>query len=105
MNLVSNAIKFTDRGEIVVRVERTRRATTTRVGALQRSSTPGIGIPREKQASIFRAVHAGAMVRRRASIGGTGLGLDDLPAARGADGRPHLGRERTAATAARSISS
>jgi PAS domain S-box-containing protein len=69
MNLVSNALKFTDRGEIMVRVIRLPD------DALQFSvSDTGIGISAEKQKSIFESfVQADTSSTRH--YGGTGLGL------------------------------
>jgi CheY-like chemotaxis protein len=69
MNLVGNALKFTHKGEIMVRVIRLHD------GALQFSvSDTGIGISAEKQKSIFEAfVQADTSSTRH--YGGTGLGL------------------------------
>ncbi len=69
MNLVGNALKFTHKGEIMVRIIRLRD------GALQFSvSDTGIGISAEKQKSIFEAfVQADTSSTRH--YGGTGLGL------------------------------
>ena len=73
-NLVSNAIKFTDRGEIVVRVERTRVREDDRASVRFSVIDTGIGIPRDKQATIFRAFTQGDGSTTR-QYGGTGLGL------------------------------
>ena len=73
-NLVSNALKFTDRGEIVVRVERTRLREDHQASLRFSVIDTGIGIPHEKQASIFRAFTQGDGSTTR-QYGGTGLGL------------------------------
>ena len=72
-NLIGNAIKFTDRGEIVVGV---KAITETACGTelLFQVRDTGIGIPSAKQEHIFKAfVQADASTTRR--FGGTGLGL------------------------------
>src|SRR5262245_46219542 len=68
INLLGNAVKFTERGEIVVKVEpdadaRVRFAV----------SDTGIGIAREEQEVIFAAFEQATSQSRRG--GGTGLGL------------------------------
>jgi signal transduction histidine kinase/CheY-like chemotaxis protein/HPt (histidine-containing phosphotransfer) domain-containing protein len=72
INLVGNAIKFTDRGEIVVRASGTAAAGDF---MLQVSVTDtGPGIPKQTQALIFQAFsQADSSTARR--FGGTGLGL------------------------------
>ena len=73
VNLVGNAIKFTDRGEIVVEV--VSDATEEDAIRLQFSvQDTGIGIPPDKQRVVFDAfVQADSSTSRR--HGGTGLGL------------------------------
>ncbi len=73
LNLVGNAVKFTDRGEIIVSVK-TDSYTENGVCLLFSVRDTGIGIPLEKQESIFRAFEqADGSTSRR--FGGTGLGL------------------------------
>jgi signal transduction histidine kinase/DNA-binding response OmpR family regulator len=74
VNLVSNAIKFTDGGEVLVRVQPGSHAPEGRA-ALQFSVVDtGIGISPDKQESIFRAFTQGDGSTTR-QYGGTGLGL------------------------------
>jgi PAS domain S-box-containing protein len=72
INLVGNAIKFTERGEVTVDVSAKR--VDHDVELMVVVSDTGIGIPPEKQSIIFGAfVQADASTTRR--YGGTGLGL------------------------------
>jgi PAS domain S-box-containing protein len=72
-NLVSNAIKFTDSGEVVVRVEPERIGDSDVTLAFAVRDT-GIGLSQEKSARLFRAFsQADTSTTRR--YGGTGLGL------------------------------
>ncbi|GAB4448842.1 MAG: hypothetical protein Kow0031_31340 [Anaerolineae bacterium] len=73
VNLVGNAIKFTDHGEIVVSVERLGEQGE-RVHLRFAVNDTGIGIPAEKQAHIFNSfAQADGSTTRK--YGGTGLGL------------------------------
>jgi signal transduction histidine kinase len=73
VNLVANAIKFTEHGEVIVYVEESSRTPD----AIQLHFTvadTGIGIPPEKQTKIFEPfTQADASMTRK--YGGTGLGL------------------------------
>jgi signal transduction histidine kinase/ligand-binding sensor domain-containing protein/CheY-like chemotaxis protein len=76
LNLVGNAMKFTERGEVVLKVALDSRTDGPPGGRtlLFSVSDTGIGIPREKQSVIFEAfAQADGSARRRR--GGTGLGL------------------------------
>ena len=73
INLLNNALKFTERGEISLRVEReSQDQDGARLHFIVEDT--GIGIPVEKQARIFEAFTQvdGSTTRR---FGGTGLGL------------------------------
>jgi len=73
INLVGNAIKFTEQGEVVVRVEMRSQSDKQVVLHFAVSDT-GIGIPIEKQQDIFRPFEqADGSIGRK--FGGTGLGL------------------------------
>jgi signal transduction histidine kinase/AmiR/NasT family two-component response regulator len=72
-NLVGNALKFTERGRIVIAVgEEKRHAGSTKLHFSV--SDTGIGIPADKHAHVFEAFSQadGSTTRR---FGGTGLGL------------------------------
>ncbi len=80
MNLLGNAVKFTEQGEIVVTVASARGAADAPAAATDgcpvRISVrdTGIGIPRDKIGGLFQAfTQVDASVTRR--FGGTGLGL------------------------------
>lgn len=73
INLVGNAIKFTEVGEVVLSVEAREGLQGTTVLQFAVRDT-GIGVPAEEQARIFEAFSQadGSTTRR---FGGTGLGL------------------------------
>src|SRR5262249_51895144 len=75
LNLVGNAIKFTERGEVVVLVETAAEPAPEGEVLLRFAVTDtGIGIPPEKQATISRAFEKEDASTTR-KYGGTGLGL------------------------------
>jgi two-component system, sensor histidine kinase and response regulator len=82
LNLVGNAIKFTDRGEVIVSIrgqrteDRGQRTedTSPSVLLLFEVHDTGIGIPPDKQDKIFRAFEQEDTSTTR-KYGGTGLGL------------------------------
>jgi len=72
MNLIGNAIKFTEQGEIVISVNATATDGTAKVTFAVRDT--GIGIAAEHVASVFKEfTQADSTMTRR--YGGTGLGL------------------------------
>ncbi len=72
-NLIGNAIKFTEHGQIMVRVKTITETKNTATISFSVEDT-GIGIPAERQAAIFnRFTQADMSTTRR--YGGTGLGL------------------------------
>jgi signal transduction histidine kinase len=73
INLLGNSLKFTERGEINLRVQRESMNEESMILHFSVEDT-GIGIPVEKQARIFEAFTQvdGTTARR---FGGTGLGL------------------------------
>jgi len=73
INLTSNAIKFTEQGDITIQVSvsQTTQSTTTLMFSVNDN---GIGIPQEKLASLFQPFsQTDNSITRR--YGGTGLGL------------------------------
>ncbi len=73
LNLIGNAIKFTERGQVAVRVE-TKPETNENTELHFSVSDTGIGIPSEKQEAIFeRFTQADMSISRK--YGGLGLGL------------------------------
>jgi len=73
MNLAGNSIKFTEKGEVVLRAEiekETQEEATIRFSV----TDTGIGIPKEKMETVFEPfIQADGSTTRR--YGGTGLGL------------------------------
>ena len=74
LNLVGNAIKFTEEGEVVVRLEVAGNPALEEVSVRCAVSDTGIGIPPDKQQKVFRAFEQEDTSTTR-KYGGTGLGL------------------------------
>ena len=73
LNLANNAIKFTERGEVILYVEQESRDEET-AQLHFRVVDSGIGIPADKQSLLFQAfAQADTSINRK--FGGTGLGL------------------------------
>ena len=73
INLVGNAVKFTDEGEVVIRVmleEEDKESCTIRINV----TDSGAGINPESRDKLFSAFAQGDLATRR-EYGGTGLGL------------------------------
>jgi heavy metal sensor kinase len=66
--LIDNAIKFTEKGSILLTLEKMNGAAVVRI------SDTGIGIPQQEQAKIFQRFYRVDKSRSR-ETGGTGLGL------------------------------
>lgn len=74
INLIGNAIKFTEQGEVVVNISLYSGAPPGQAHLLFAVRDTGIGIPADKQISIFQPFQqADGSISRR--YGGTGLGL------------------------------
>ena len=108
VNLVGNAIKFTDQGEVVVEVARAEDAALAVTGGTPRADAAaprtvalhfvvrdtGIGIPPQQLDRIFNEFEQadGSTTRR---YGGTGLGLAIARRLVRTDGRAVVGRKRS----------
>lgn len=74
MNLLSNALKFTDEGGVTVRIQRDKSSESGPIRLHITVRDTGIGITPEQLTRLFQPFHqADASIQRR--FGGTGLGL------------------------------
>ena len=74
LNLLGNAVKFTEAGEVTMRISQEPPTATGRIATFVEVIDTGIGISREHQQRLFSPfTQADATVSRR--FGGTGLGL------------------------------
>lgn len=73
-NLLSNAFKFTERGEVKLHIHRAPAGRKLEGGIAFSIIDTGIGIPKEKQELIFQAFQQADGTTNR-KYGGTGLGL------------------------------
>ncbi len=88
INLIGNAIKFTERGGITVIVALPGAERPAKRSLVLAVRDTGIGIPADKLDLVFEKFTQadGSMTRR---YGGTGLGLTHREATGGSDGRLH----------------
>lgn len=73
INLINNALKFTQKGTVTVRAKTVEQSPENITIHFEIADT-GIGIPKEKQAAIFESFSQGSVEINR-KYGGTGLGL------------------------------
>ncbi len=73
LNLAGNAVKFTERGHVLIELE-SRRVDDTHVGVLLSVHDTGIGIAPDRLARLFSPFEQGDSSTTR-RFGGTGLGL------------------------------
>ncbi len=74
VNLVGNAVKFTDRGNVYVRIQWEKQETSSHITLLIEIQDTGVGIPKDKLEAIFEPfIQSGA--HREKEKTGTGLGL------------------------------
>ncbi len=72
-NLVTNAIKFTEKGSVILRIKKVHQ-TKDNIDLLTEIIDTGIGIPEDKQETIWEAFTQASTTTNRL-YGGTGLGL------------------------------
>ncbi|MCF8040276.1 MAG: response regulator, partial [Desulfohalobiaceae bacterium] len=76
MNVLGNAVKFTDHGRVELRVARDPESSPdSRLKVLFQVRDTGIGIPRDKLETIFESFEQAHSSDYHSKYGGTGLGL------------------------------
>ena len=93
VNLIGNAIKFTEQGEVVLEVSMDGKSDDDVMLHVTVTDT-GVGIPTDKHEAIFSTFQQADMSTTR-QYGGTGLGLAITPANCRGHGRPNLGGKQT----------
>jgi signal transduction histidine kinase/ActR/RegA family two-component response regulator len=73
LNLLGNAVKFTDRGQVELRAVANGHAAANTLALRFEVRDTGVGIAPDKREAIFRPFEQAGDARRR--LGGTGLGL------------------------------
>jgi signal transduction histidine kinase/CheY-like chemotaxis protein/HPt (histidine-containing phosphotransfer) domain-containing protein len=74
LNITGNAIKFTEKGEVIVEIKNAAQVTNNQCSLCFSVKDTGVGIAKEKQQSIFEAFKQESEGTSR-KYGGTGLGL------------------------------
>ena len=98
INLLGNAIKFTESGEVALRVAPDAGSSVPTALRFTVSDT-GIGIPSEKLGQVFEPfTQADSSTTRQ--VRGLGARAHDFEAPGGTDGRAHLGRKQQSGRAA-----
>lgn len=74
LNIIGNAVKFTNQGSVSVSVFAIKKSYSNRIDLVAEIKDTGIGIPADQQETIFEAFRQVDSDNRR-NFGGTGLGL------------------------------
>ena len=91
INLIGNAVKYTERGSVILRVGGQRVEDSQDCRLVMEVQDTGIGIAKRRSSPHFRAVCTGGQA---VEPEGHGTGAGHHQEVRRADGRDHPGRER-----------